>query len=229
MVTSPQPLPEAVLWDMDGTLIASEPYWMDAERALVEAHGQTWSAETAFQLIGQPLLVAGEVIAAHGVPLSPEEIVERLVADVAASLRREVPWQPGALRLLAELHEAGVPCALVTMSYRPLAETILDAVPGGFAAVVCGEDVENGKPHPEPYLEAAARLGVDASRCVAVEDSLPGISSALASGARTVGVEVMVPLPEREGLSRVPSLEALTLADLVRIGAGEQLDLLGSR
>lgn len=223
-------LPDAVLWDMDGTLIASEPYWMDAERVLVESFGLSWSHEDGLAMVGLPLIAAGEVIAAHGVPLPPQEIVDRLVSVVADHLEQEVPWQPGALRLLTELHEAGVPSALVTMSYRVLAEKIVAAVPGGgFATMVCGDDVTHGKPHPEPYLMAAARLGVDPARCVAVEDSLPGLSSALAAGTRTIGVEVMVPIPVAPKLSRVASLEDLSLADLAGVASGQVLDLLSSR
>ncbi len=230
--TLPEPpaLPDAVLWDMDGTLIASEPYWMDAERTLVESFGLAWSHEDGLAMVGLPLLAAGEVIAAHGVPLPPQEIVDRLVAVVADHLAREVPWQPGALRLLTELHEAGVPSALVTMSYRVLAEKILAAVPGGgFTTMVCGDDVKHGKPHPEPYLMAASRLGVDPTRCVAVEDSLPGLSSALAAGTRTIGVEVMVPIPVVPHLSRVASLEDLDLADFASVASGQILDQLATR
>ncbi|MDQ2625086.1 MAG: HAD family phosphatase [Actinomycetota bacterium] len=226
---APRDLPAAVLWDMDGTLVASEPYWMEAERELVESYGLTWTSEDALAMVGMPLVAAGEVMAAHGVPLPAQEIADRLVAVVAEHLEREVPWQPGALRLLTELHAAGVPCALVTMSYRVLAEKIVHAVPGGgFATMVCGDDVTHGKPHPEPYLMAAARLGVDPARCIAVEDSLPGLSSALDAGTKTIGVEVMVPIPVVPKLSRVGSLDDLTLDDLARIASGEVLDLLGS-
>ena len=221
-------LPDAVLWDMDGTLVASEPYWMEAERELVESYGLTWTHEDALAMVGMPLLTSGNIMAAHGVPLPGQEIADRLVAVVAERLAREVPWQPGALRLLTELHEAGVPIALVTMSYRVLAEKIVHAVPGGFETMVCGEDVTHGKPHPEPYLTAARHLGVDPSRCVAVEDSLPGISSALDSGARTIAVEVMIPIPEVPGLTRVSSLEDLSLEDLARVASGEVLDRLPS-
>lgn len=225
----PTMLPEAVLWDMDGTLVASEPYWMEAERRLVESYGLAWSDEDALAMVGLPLIAGGEIMAAHGVPLAPEEIVARLVTEVAEHLSREVPWQPGARELLAALDEAGVPCALVTMSYRVIAEQILDSAPGGFAAIVCGDDVTHGKPHPEPFLRAAAQLGVDARRCVAIEDSLPGISAALASGARTVGVQVMVPVPAVPELSRVASLTDLSLADLGAVSAGRTIDRLSAR
>jgi len=214
---------------MDGTLIASEPFWMDAERRLVESYGLTWTEQDAVGMVGLPLLAAGEVIAAHGVPLPAQEIADRLVLEVAQRLEHEVPWQPGALELLAGLAEAGVPSALVTMSYRVLAEKILAQAPGGFAAVVCGDDVTHGKPHPEPFLTAAAQLGVDVTRCVAVEDSLPGVAAARASGARTIAVEVMVRIPPAPGLSRVASLADVGLADLAAVARGEVLDHLAQR
>src|SRR5690606_41461299 len=124
---------------MDGTLIASEPFWMDAERRLVESYGLTWTEQDAVGMVGLPLLAAGEVIAAHGVPLPAQEIADRLVLEVAQRLAVEVPWQPGALELLAALAEAGVPSALATMSYRVPAAKSLAQAPRGFAAAACAD------------------------------------------------------------------------------------------
>jgi HAD superfamily hydrolase (TIGR01509 family) len=220
-------VPPAVLWDMDGTLLDTEPYWMAAETELVEAHGGTWSYEDGLDLVGQPLEVSAAVLRDHGVDLPIEQIVDFLVDRVAAEVRREVPWQPGARELLTALAAADVPCALVTMSYRRLAEPFAAAAPAGvFRTIVAGDDVTHGKPHPEAYLTAAARLGVDPRRCVAVEDSPSGIGSALAAGARTIGVEAVVPVRPAPGLSRVASLRDLDVADLARIADGEVLDLL---
>ncbi|WP_284294493.1 HAD family hydrolase [Luteimicrobium album] len=219
--------PAAVLWDLDGTLVNTEPYWMTAETELVAEHGLTWTYQDGLTLVGRPLLEAAGMIAAHGVPLAPEQIVERLVGRLVEHLHDAVPWQPGARELLAALREAGIPCALVTMSYRVLAEAIVEASPAGtFEVVVCGDEVTHGKPHPEPYLRAAEQLGVDPAACVAVEDSRPGIASALASGARTVGVQVVVPVEPAPGLTRIASLEQLDVDTLARIASGETLDLL---
>jgi HAD superfamily hydrolase (TIGR01509 family) len=218
-----------VLWDLDGTLVNSEPYWMAAEAELVAEHGGQWSYEDGVRLVGRPLLEAAGLIAAHGVDLEPSAIVERLVGDVSRRLREAVPWQPGALELLTALRDAGVPCALVTMSYRVLADAVTSAAaPGLFAAVVCGDEVTHGKPHPEPYLRAAQLLSVDIERCVAVEDSRPGIGSALTSGARTIGVQVVVPVEPAPGLSRVASLEQLDLDAVRSVASGRVLDLLGA-
>src|SRR5690606_19555637 len=119
------------------------------------------------------LLDAGAYIAEHGpVPLEPDEIVDRLLDGVIARLHRGIPWRPGALELLDDLYLAGVPCALVTMSWRRFVDPVLAALPTGtFAVVVTGDEVDHGKPHPEPYLRAAHALGVAPEDCVAIEDS----------------------------------------------------------
>jgi len=219
--------PAAVLWDLDGTLVNTEPYWMTAETELVAEHGLTWTYQDGLGLVGRPLLESASLIAAHGVSLAPEVIVERLVGRLVEHLHDAVPWQPGARELLTALRDAGIPCALVTMSYRVLAEAVVEAAPAGtFQVVVCGDEVTHGKPHPEPYLRAAEQLGVAPAACVAVEDSRPGIASALASGARTVGVQVVVPVEPAPGLTRIASLEQLDVDRLRAIAAGETLDLL---
>lgn len=221
-------LPAAVLWDMDGTLVDTEPYWIAAEHELVEAHGGTWTHEDAMQLVGNPLLTSAQILRDRGgVDLPVEEIVRYLLGRVIEQVQVEVPWRPGARELLVELRDAGVPCALVTMSYRELAGPVAALAPDdAFSVLVCGDEVERGKPDPEPYLVAAERLGVDVTRCVAIEDSPAGIASARASGAATLGVEAVVPVEAAPGLSRAPSLELVDLAMLARIVGGEPVDLL---
>ena len=220
-------LPAAVLWDMDGTLVDTEPCWMGAERGLVEEFGGTWTSQDAVRMIGLPLEPAAQILQDHGVALPTEEIGRRLVDGVIAAVALELVWQPGALELLAALREQGVPCALVTMSYRRFAEAVLSRGPeGAFDVVVTGDEVTHGKPHPEPYLLAAEQLGVDIRHCVAIEDSRPGVASALASGARTLGVEHIQPVESQPALSRVGSLADIDLDDLRRIVAGEVIDRL---
>ncbi len=215
---------------MDGTLVDTEPAWMQAEADLVTEHGLTWTAEDAARMIGLPLLEAAQVLIEHGVDAPAEAIVERLLGQVVAHVRAEVPWQPGARELLTALTGAGVPCALVTMSYRALTDAVLASAPEGvFAVVVPGDEVTHGKPHPEPYLTAADRLGVDVRACVALEDSPPGIGSALAAGARTIGIRHIGDVPARPGLSRVDTLEHVDLDVLARVVAGETIDLLAVR
>jgi HAD superfamily hydrolase (TIGR01509 family) len=225
----PAELPAAVLWDMDGTLVNTEPLWFAAELEVAARFGVTWSRELSEHLVGMPLEVYASMLVERGVDRPIAEVVDALVSIVAEGLADHVAWQPGALALLTELAEADVPCALVTMSYRSLAAPVVaQAPPGAFRAVVTGEDVSEGKPHPEPYLRAARLLAVPVERCVAIEDSPPGISSAMAAGARTVGVQHLVPVAARPGLSRLGSLAGVRLADLTRIHAGEVVDLLGA-
>ena len=209
-------LPAAVLWDMDGTLVDTEPSWIAAEYALVADHGGTWSDEHAHALVGNPLLVSAEYIRRHGrVDLPAEVVVEQLLDAVVADVRRRVPWRPGARELLGALQDAGVPCALVTMSYARLADAVLAPLPdGAFATVVTGDEVRHGKPHPEPYLTAARRLGVAPPGCVAIEDSLTGVASAEAAGCAVVAVPHVVPVPPGPGRVVVETLAGLTPSGL---------------
>ena len=213
------PAPDAVLWDMDGTLVDTEPYWIEAEFALVAEHGGTWTQEHAHALIGNPLLVSAQYIREHGgVDLPAEQIVDRLQRHVVARVGRATHWRPGARELLAELAHAGVPCALVTMSWQPLARAVLRQLPAGtFATVVTGDQVRRGKPHPEPYATAVRRLGVRASRCLAIEDSLTGLASAEAAGVPTLAIPHIVPLPAAPGRAVLASLDGVRIGDLGRL------------
>ncbi len=210
-------IPAAVLWDMDGTLVDTEPYWIRAEHELVERFGGRWSDELAHELVGNPLLVSADfIIERSPVTLTPHEVVDELMSSVIAQVHDHVPWRPGAQELLAEAVAAGVPNALVTMSWRPLVTAVLDTLePGCFAAVVTGDEVTHGKPHPEPYERAAALLGVDPADAVAVEDSPTGVRSATAAGVPTIAVPHVVPVPRIECAVQLETLEGVSLADLV--------------
>ena len=186
----PSGFPAAVLWDMDGTLVDTEPYWNEVEHELAARHGGTWSDAHAMELIGNDLLSSGRYIREHaGIDVAPEQIVEELLDGVVARVERAVPWRPGAREQLAALRAAGVPCALVTMSYQRFVAPILASLPEDtFAVVVTGDTVDLGKPHPEPYLKAAAGLGVAPEDCLAVEDSNTGVRSAESAGCTVLVV-----------------------------------------
>jgi len=205
--------PSAVLWDMDGTLVDTEPYWIEVEYALVAEHGGTWSMEHALNLVGNDLLVSAEYIREHGgVDLPAADVVDRLLDGVIERINERVPWQPGAVELLAALREADVPCALVTMSYERFVAPVLAALPPHtFGAVVTGDRVTVGKPHPEPYLQAAARLGVSPADCIAIEDSNTGAKSAAAAGCTVLVVPNHVPVLEGERRVFVDSLVGVDL------------------
>lgn len=213
-------LPAAVLWDMDGTLVDTEPYWMAEEYALAREHGVRWDEADALDLVGLALLdSAALIIARTGMSLLPEQVVARLVAGVRRRMRQQIPWRPGARELLTQVRAAGIPCGLVTMSYRDLTDELENALPpGALAVVVSGEDVQRGKPDPQPYLRAAHLLGVDPSDCLAIEDSEAGARSAAAAGARTVVVAHVKPVPQIAGTVQVASLHGLDLAGLVQLG-----------
>ncbi len=215
-------LPAAVFWDMDGTLVDTEPYWISAEHALVEEHGGVWDDELAHQLVGNDLMVSAEFIRANSpITLSALEIVEEMLARVVTQVREHVPWRPGARELLSALNEAGVPCALVTMSWRSLAAAVVEALPASsFQAVITGDEVDHGKPHPEPYLAAARVLGVAASDCVAIEDSPTGVRSAVDAGVPTLAVPHVVPVPLVKGSVQAPSLRGLAPEDLLELFVG---------
>lgn len=217
-------LPAAVLWDMDGTIIDTEPYWMDAETALVESYGGTWNHEHALTLVGQGLWFSAEVLQSRGVALSQDEIIAHLTDEVLERVRTGgLPWRPGARELLQELRQAEIPTALVTMSIRRLATAVADAIDfEAFTVIVAGDDVEHAKPHPAAYLRAAELLGVNPADCVAIEDSGPGVAAAEASGAATIGVPLNVPLAATGAVTIWPTLAGRSVADLSAVLAEAQ-------
>ncbi len=181
---------------MDGTLVDTEPYWMDAETDLIESFGGTWSHEQALQLVGNGLIDSAIILQGAGVKMGAQEIVDELTERVRVRLQQDgVPFRPGARELLRELRAAGVPTALVTMSLRRMAEDIVSLIGfDAFDVVVGGDDVERPKPFPDPYLQAADALGIDIADAVALEDSPTGLQSALSARAVAIGVPHIVEL-----------------------------------
>lgn len=222
------PLPTAVLFDMDGTLVDTEPYWIEAEIELVRSHGGTWTEADALAMVGTGLEDAAAVFQRQGVRLGVREIVDGLITRVAARTRERVVYKEGARELVAALRGRGVPLALVTSSETPLAEVVLDAFggPGVFDVVVTGDLGHPAKPAPDPYRIGAAALSRRAGRelglrgMVAVEDSRTGIRSATAAGIFTVGVPNMVPLDDAGADLVLPSLAGVGPEDLGRLVAG---------
>jgi HAD superfamily hydrolase (TIGR01509 family) len=209
----PTLLPAAVLWDMDGTLVDTEPYWMVAETELIASFGGTWTHEDGLEVVGMGLWDAAVIFQARGVYMTADAIIEWMTDRVLEQVAVEVPWRPGARELLADLKRAEVPTALVTMSVHRMAASIVDAI--GFHAfdvIVGGDDVELAKPHPAPYLHAAGLLGVDILDCLAIEDSVPGLASAIASGAVTIGIPLHRPLDPGPNHTLWESLDGVTHA-----------------
>lgn len=212
-------LPAAVLWDMDGTLVDSEEYWLSSEQNLAQQFNGSWDAQDGLDLIGMSLYDSTKVMKAKmGIDLEPDEIINRLTDDVVAQLEVSIPWRPGAQELLRELKKRGVKTALVTMSMKRMAESVANQIPfEAFDVIVAGDMVTRGKPHPEPYLLAAQLLGVAPEDCVAFEDSNTGLTSAEAAGTKAIGVTNIVPIPEKPGRMIWPTLEGVSLRDLRKL------------
>ncbi|MDR5710688.1 HAD family hydrolase [Nesterenkonia flava] len=216
---------QAVFWDMDGTLVDTEPYWIEAEHELVEAHGGTWSHDQAQLLVGQALTYSASILQEAGVAMGNREIIDHLTQRVISRCRQQIPWRPGARELLEDLNAAGVRCALVTMSFKPLAQAIVDALPADHLEfIISGDMVSAGKPDPEAYHTAFSTMAADhtertgeelhRARCVAIEDSVPGTAAAAASGMVTLAVPHFTPLPDTGQWHLAETLHGLRTADL---------------
>ncbi|MFL6137169.1 MAG: HAD family hydrolase [Frankiaceae bacterium] len=210
----------AVLFDMDGLLVDSEPVWTVAETELAQRHGSEWSLELKQAILGTSLTEAVPRMLAHfgAEGEDPAEVAQWMLTRMAELFRGALPLRPGALRLLDELRDAGVPLALVSSSYRVLVDAVLDELGASrFAVTVAGDEVTRTKPHPEPYLTAAARLGVPPQRCVVLEDSWSGVRSGEAAGCIVVAVPDLAPIeaaPDRPVLTSLEDVELDWLLDL---------------
>jgi HAD superfamily hydrolase (TIGR01509 family) len=211
----------AALWDFDGTLADTEPIWIEGEFELIGQLGGQWSLEHAHQLVGNSLLdSAAYILNTIGRPdLSPEWVVDWLINYVVDRVTDgPMPWRPGAVELLTELRAAGVPCALVSASYRILLDAALARLPQGtFAVSIAGDEVTQGKPHPEPYERACHALGVDARQCVVLEDSENGARAGNAAGALVVAIPNKVSIADAPRRVHVASLADLDVEALKRL------------
>ncbi len=201
---------------MDGTIVDTEPFWLESEIELVREHGGEWTHEDGLQCVGLGLEDSARLFQEAGVAMPVAQIVSHLTDRVMERLQGpDVVFRPGARELLAASREAGFTNVLVTMSYRRMALLVASLLPEGtFAAVVAGDDVPRPKPFPDPYLLGAAAAGVSAAEAVAIEDSPTGVRSAVAADIATVAVPHMVPL---EGLGATvtwPTLSDRTPDDL---------------
>jgi HAD superfamily hydrolase (TIGR01509 family) len=206
------PEPAAVLFDMDGTLIDSEPVWFETEVRLLAEYGFDLGPEHWEKVLGQPNRVACEyLIAVSGIPLTWRELSERIETAMVTELSRGLVLLPGAKELLVELQAAEVPAALVSASSRRIVDACLGAIGADFFRhTVSGDDVARSKPAPEPYLLGAELLGVDPADCVVIEDSPIGVAAGAAAGCRVLAVpHEGVAVPDHPRVSRVGTLEGI--------------------
>jgi HAD superfamily hydrolase (TIGR01509 family) len=212
---------QAVLCDMDGTLIDSERLWFEVEENIVARLGGTWSEADQMHLVGGSLAIASAyMVQKTGTDVPQEQIGRWMMEGMSELLSAHVPLLPGAKELLCAVRDAGIPIALVTSSQRQLVEPVLDAIGrDSFDLTLAGDEVENMKPHPEPYLTAAARLGADPRRCVALEDSPNGLASAAAAGCPTIAVPGVVPPAPAPGRTIVGSLSEVDVPLMVSLVA----------
>ncbi|PZF94655.1 HAD family hydrolase [Micromonospora endophytica] len=203
-----------MLFDMDGTLVDSERLWDVALAELAQTYGGTLSAAARRAIVGTAMADSMRILHDDlGQPhRDPEASADWVNTRILELFRTGLQWRPGALALLGAVRQARIPTALVTSSGRALVEIALDTLGrDSFDVVVCGDEVDSTKPHPEPYLTAARLLGVPIERCVAIEDSPTGVASAAAAGAAVLAVPAEVPLTPRAGVHQLESLLAVDL------------------
>lgn len=211
------PTAAAVLFDMDGLLVDSEPLWTVAERELADRVGGTWTPELKATIVGTRLDVSIPIILeAYGVANGPAEVASAgdfLSARMVELFRERLPLMPGALELIDEVRALGVQTGLVSSSYRVLVEAALDSLGRDrFDVTVSGDEVRDGKPSPEPYLRACELLGVSPASVVIVEDAMSGVESGEAAGGTVVAVPWAAPI---EANPQRPVVESLKHIDPV--------------
>ncbi|WP_405780355.1 HAD family hydrolase [Streptomyces sp. NBC_00859] len=207
-------LPAALLCDMDGTLVDTEHAWLQTVATLLETEGAPAGPDVVAAFAGAPVADAAErAVRDHGIGLTVAAAAARLDRDFTAGVASGITVQPGALRLLDQASALGIPVALVTASERHVADMVLGALGAHrFAASVASGESARGKPHPDPYLAAAAALGADPARCLAVEDTPTGAAAALAAGCRLLAVPTV---PGITAGPRTTLVESLTAVDLL--------------
>ncbi|MEW2250351.1 HAD family hydrolase [Streptomyces sp. NPDC058733] len=207
---------QAVLLDMDGTLVDTEGFWWDVEVEVFASLGHTLDDSWRHVVVGGPMTrSAGFLIEATGADVTLAELTLLLNQGFEARIGTSLPLMPGAARLLAELHRHGIPTALVSASHRRIIDRVLTTLgPHHFSLSIAGDEVSRTKPHPDPYLLAAAGLGADPTRCAVIEDTATGVASAEAAGCHVVAVPSVAPISPALRRTVVGSLEEVDLAFL---------------
>ncbi|MGB3480818.1 MAG: HAD family hydrolase [Mycobacterium sp.] len=214
----------AVLWDMDGTLVDSEKLWDISMHKLYERMGGVLTPEVRHSTIGgsghSVMRIVYDDLGLEPDPAAMAESMDWLFTYTGELFSAGLPWLDGAHELLQELAAAGVPMALVTNTYRDLAEQALNSIGRQyFTVTVCGDEVPHGKPAPDIYLRAAELLGFAPEQCLAVEDSVTGTLAAETAGCPVLVVPNDVEVPTSPRRRHLDSLKALGLEQLRTIHA----------
>lgn len=211
----------AVLFDMDGTLVDTEPMWLASETELMGRFGYEWTNEDQAHCLGGPLDRVGRyMFSLAGGMQTPEYFTNTLISLTEAHLRDGAQLMEGAQELMSLCEGLNVPMALVSASPRVLVDAVLDNLRGhNFAISISSDDVTNVKPDPEGYLAAARFLNVAIERCLILEDSVTGVAAASASGGLVIAIPHLVPIFNGERVRVVSSVRDLSrekLLDLYR-------------
>ncbi|WNI14803.1 HAD family hydrolase [Actinacidiphila sp. ITFR-21] len=211
--TAQGPGPHAVLLDLDGTLVDTEGIWWAAETEVFADLGHVLDEVHRDVVVGGPMARSvGHLMSVTGTTATLAELTVAINSRFERLIEHGAPLMPGAHRLLTELSAHGVPTALVSASHRRTIDAMLRSLGSEhFDLTVAGDEVTRTKPHPEPYLTAAARLGAHPADCVVVEDTLTGVASAEAAGCMVVAVPSLVPIDPAPGRTVVSSLEELSV------------------
>ena len=210
---------DAVFFDMDGLMVDSEPEWLLSEIEVTAPFGYTWVEQDQLACLGGPLSKVGQYMFDRcGKVESPQFFTQRLIDTQVSRMRGNTPTMPGAIELVRDLQSHGVKTALVSASPRNIVDAVLDNLGHDlFPFSISSDDVENTKPHPEAYLKAATMSGSDIANCLVFEDSLTGMSAAIASGAHLIGVPHLVTIEESTRVRVIKSLEQLSFSKLIEL------------
>ena len=211
---------EAVIFDLDGLLVDSEPVWDEARAAMAQRYGRPWTRADHFKVMG----VSTEewvayMIARLELALAPQDVAAEVIDQVALLYQRQIPFRTGAVAAVRRV-AARFPTALASGSPRQLIDIVTgsDALAGCFSVVISADEVAAGKPDPAVYLETARRLGIPPAHCVCVEDSPNGVLAGWRAGMRVINVpDPRYPLTAEQAQFADLVLDSLAALSLARL------------